>query len=107
MSESFVITSAANAEIKSDSEVGWLEWHAGSILLQNHLALEEGALHGTAVHLLGLDHQDGAVLEEVVDHELADPEVLQPRLDDTLLEVAEEPEHLHKFKSVTKHKLLI
>ena len=93
---------AANTNIKSDSEVSWLEWHVGSILLQDHLALEEGALHGSAVDLLGLDHEDGAVLQEVVDHQLPDPEVLQPRLHHALLEVPEETQHLVKFKSISK-----
>ena len=49
---------AANSEVETDSEVSWLEWHFTTVLLQYHLAIEEGALHGAAVHLLWLDHED-------------------------------------------------
>ena len=31
--------STTNSDIKTDSEVSWLEWHISSILLQNHLTI--------------------------------------------------------------------
>ena len=50
--------SAANADIEAHLEVGWLEWHAGAILLDHKLSLEEGALWGSRVHHLGLSDHD-------------------------------------------------
>ena len=89
---------AANTEIKTDSEVSWLEWHLSAILLQDHLAVKEGALHGACIDLLWLNHEDGPVLKEVVDNQLSNSEVLEARFNDTLLEISEKSQHLYKFK---------
>lgn len=84
----------ANANIEADSEVSWLERHLRSVLLQHHLTVEEGALHRACIHLFWLDHKDGSVLKEVVDNQLSNSEVLEARLNDTLLEISEKSQHL-------------
>ena len=50
--------SSANTNIKANSEVSWLEWHVGSILLNNYLSLQEGSLWGTTVDLLWFGNQN-------------------------------------------------
>ena len=90
--------STTNTDIEADSEVSWLERHLRAVLLQDHLAVEEGALHRACIHLLWLDHEDGSVLKEVVDNQLSNSEVLEARLNDTLLEISEKSQHLYKFK---------
>ena len=50
--------STTNSNVKTNTEVSWLEWHITSVLLQHHLAIEEGTLHGTSINLLGLNHED-------------------------------------------------
>lgn len=48
---------AADANIKAHSEIGWLERHLRSILLDDHLPFKESSLWGTTVYLLWLgDH---------------------------------------------------
>ena len=50
--------SAAESDVKADSEVIWLEGHVGAVLLEDHLSLEEGTLHCSTVDHLGLDDQN-------------------------------------------------
>lgn len=57
-----------NADIKANTEVLWHEW-ALSIALQHHLAIEESSLRHARVDLLWLNHEDGLVLEEVVNEQ--------------------------------------
>lgn len=96
---------AANAEIQADSEVSWLKWHVGTVLLQHHLAVQECALHGTTVDLLWLDHEDGPILKEIVNNKFSYSVVLKARLHDTFLEISEKSQHLHKFKSKYKFQV--
>ena len=96
---------AANAKVQADPEVSWLKWHVGTVLLQHHLAVQECALHGTTVHLLWLDHEDGPVLKKIVDNKFSDSVVLKARLHDTFLEISEKSQHLHKFKSKYKFQV--
>ena len=88
----------ADTEIKTDSEVSWLEWHLRSVLLQDHLAVKEGSLHGACIDLLWFNHEDGPVLKEVVDNQLYNSEVLEARFNNTLLEISEKSQPLYKFK---------
>jgi hypothetical protein len=50
--------STADTDIKTDSEVGWLEWHLGSVLLDDHLSIEESALWCSRVDLLWFSDQN-------------------------------------------------
>lgn len=58
--------SATESDIKANSEVGWLEWHLASVLLEDHLSLQEGSLHCSTVDFLWFGDQNRAILEEVV-----------------------------------------
>ena len=78
---------AAQSEVKAYSEVGWLERHVRTVLLQDHLSLEESTLHGATVDHFGLYDQDRSVLKEVVDYEFSDSEVLVGVLHNGLNEV--------------------
>jgi len=42
-------SSSADSDIKSYSEVSWLEWHFGAVLLQNHLSAKECSLWSSTV----------------------------------------------------------
>ena len=57
---SIVYTDGSTAEtnIKSDSEISGLEWHVTSVLLKDHLPLEEGTLHSTSIDNLGFSYQN-------------------------------------------------
>lgn len=57
---------ATKTDIVANSEIGWLEWHLTSVLLKDHLSLEEGSLWGSAINLLWLGDHDGSVFEVVV-----------------------------------------
>ena len=83
-----------NADVETDTEVLWHEW-AHTVTLEDHLALEEGALGNTGVHDLGLNDHDGLVLEEVVDEHRVDSEIFETALDDALLEVTVEAKDLN------------
>ena len=86
-----------NANILTNTEVlGHEGGHA--ILPEYHLAVEEGTLRHTGVDLLGFDHNDGLVFEEVVDEEGVNSVVLEAAFDDCLFEVAIEAEHLIEGK---------
>lgn len=85
---------AADANVEADSEVGWLEWHLGSVLLEYHLSLEECALRSAAVDLLGFDNLDGPVFEVIVNDEFPDSVVLQAGLHHALFEKPEKSQHL-------------
>jgi len=88
---------AVNANILTNTEVlGHEGGHA--ILPEYHLAVEEGTLRHTGVDLLGFDHNDGLVFEEVVDEEGVNSVVLEAAFDDCLFEVAIEAEHLIEGK---------
>jgi hypothetical protein len=85
---------AEDSNVEADAEVlGHEGRHA--IGLEHHLALKEGALRHARVHNLGLSHHNALVLQEVEDGEVVNAEVLEAALDDSLLEVAGETEHLY------------
>lgn len=67
--------SAADSDIEADSEVGWLEWHGGAVLLDDHLSVEEGSLWGSTVGLLWLGDHDRSVFEEVENNEFSNSEI--------------------------------
>lgn len=49
--------SAENSNVKSNSEVPWEHWEARTVLLKDHLSLEEDTLRSATVDLAGLtDH---------------------------------------------------
>ena len=63
--------------VLADSEVGRLEGHLGAVLSDYHLSLEEGTLGSSRIDVLRLGDHDGPVFKEVVDYELADPEIFK------------------------------
>ena len=49
--------STAYSNVETDFEISWLEWHAGAILLDDQLSVEEVSLRSSRVDHLGLgDH---------------------------------------------------
>lgn len=83
---------AKDAGIAADREV---VWHEGATVgLQHDLALEEGALRCTRVHLLGLGDHDRFILEVVEDGHLSDLGVLQAALNNVLFEETVESQDL-------------
>lgn len=83
---------AEDASVAANREV---VWHEGATVgLQHDLALEEGALWRARVDLLGLGDHDGLVLKVVEDGHLSDLKVLETALDNVLLEVTVESQHL-------------
>lgn len=50
--------STADSDVQTNSKVSWLEWHLRSVLLDNHLSIEELTLWGSTVDLLWLDNHD-------------------------------------------------
>jgi hypothetical protein len=50
--------SSKDANIETNSEISWEHGSTRSILLEDHLALEEDALRSTAVNLAGLANHD-------------------------------------------------
>lgn len=84
-----------NSNVESHTEV---LGHEGteSVSLKDHLSLEERTLWHSRVLLLGLDHHDRLVLEEVIDEQLVNPEVFKAALDNRLFEVTVKSEHLNK-----------
>ena len=68
---------SAETEVKADSEISWLKWHLGSVLLDHHLSLQEDTLRSTRIGLLWLNELNGPVLEVVEDDELANAIVLE------------------------------
>ena len=68
---------ATNTKIKSNPKISRFKRHIRAVLFEHHLSVQEGALHGATVDLLGLDHQDGSVFQEVIDDELPNPEVFE------------------------------
>ena len=64
--------SSTKFKIHANSEVFWLPRHLGSIVLQDHLSLKEGALRSARVDLLWLYQLDGAILHIVIDDKFSD-----------------------------------
>ena len=83
-----------DADVDSDAEVLGHERLARAIRLQNNLTLKENTLRSARVDLLGLSDHDRLVFQVVEDSDLLDPEILEARLDDALLEVAVESQDL-------------
>ena len=69
-------SSSANSDIKTNSEVGWLEWHFGAVLLQYHLPVKEGSLRSSTVDHLWFCYQNGSVFEEVVNAQFSNSVIL-------------------------------
>ena len=93
--------SAANSNIKSNSEISWLKWHLTSVLLDNHLSLEESTLWSSTVRHLWFSNHNASILEVIEDNELANSVVLKSALDNGLLEIAEESQDLNYKVSYT------
>mmetsp|Transcript_763 Transcript_763/g.2075 ORF Transcript_763/g.2075 Transcript_763/m.2075 type:complete len:272 (-) Transcript_763:273-1088(-) len=66
---------------------------------------DELALWDSAVVLLGLDDLAGVILQVVIDRDLSNTEVFQVRLNDRLLEIAAEAEHM-AIKGIPSRKVL-
>jgi len=81
--------SSADSNVKTNSEVLWLERHIWAILLDDHLSLQEGSLWGTTIDLLWLRDQDRSVLKEVVYDEFPNSVVFKPRLYHRFFEISE------------------
>jgi hypothetical protein len=83
-----------DTDVETDTEV--LGHEGGhTIVLQDHLAFEEGTLRNTGVSLLALDDHDGLVFEEVVDEDIMNSEIFKSALDDALFEVTVKAEDLY------------
>ena len=84
-----------DADVEADAEIGGQHGKAGAVLLEDHLALEEDALGGAAVHLARLTDHDRVVLQVVQNYQLANAVVLKAALHNRLLEVTIKSEHLY------------
>jgi len=82
--------SAEDRDVSADAEVLGEEWFLGAVLLDDHLALEEGTLWLSSVRDLRLGDHDRLVFEEVIDGHFANPVVLEATFDNALLEVGVE-----------------
>ena len=82
--------SAENGDVGANAEVSGQEWLLGAVLLDDHLALEEGTLWLSSVRDLRLSDHDRLVFEVVEDGHFANPEVLEATFDNALLEVGVE-----------------
>lgn len=78
---------AVDADVKANAKVLGIEWPVGTVLLEGHLTLEEGALRSAAVDLLWLSDHNGVVFEEVEDHNEAETIVLETALDNAFFKV--------------------
>lgn len=85
---------AVDADVEADAEVVGAEGPVGAVLLEGHLALEEGTLGRAAVDLLGLGDHDGVVFKEVEDHDEAETGVFQAALDNAFLKVGKKSQDL-------------
>lgn len=83
-----------DANVEADVEVSGLEGHLRAVLLEHHLSLKEGTLRSASVDDLRFNNLNGPILKVVVNDELSDAVVLEAGLDNTLLEVTVEAEHL-------------
>jgi len=54
-------SSAADSNVEADSEISWIEWHAGAILLDHKLSIEEMSLGSSRVYHLWLGDHHGSV----------------------------------------------
>ena len=83
-----------DSDVEADAEV--LGHEGGhTVGLEDHLALEESTLGNARVHNLGLSDHNALVFQEVEHGEVVNAEVLETALDNSLLEVAGETEHLY------------
>ena len=78
---------ATKIDVGADSEVLGLEGHLGAVLLDDHLSLEESALGGSAVDLLGFGDHYASVFKEVVDDQISDSVVFEAGLNNALFEI--------------------
>ena len=86
--------SAVDANVDTNAKIVWHEGALGAILLENHLALEEGTLWGSRVDYLWLCDHDRLVFEVVEDSHFADSVVLESAFNNAFLEVALESQDL-------------
>ena len=82
--------STENRDVGANAEVLGQEWLLRAVLLDDHLALEEGALWLSGVLNLWLSDHDRLVFEVVEDGHFANPVVLEATFDNALLEVGVE-----------------
>ena len=82
--------SAKNGDVSANAEVSGQEWLLGAVLLDDHLALEEGTLWLSSVRDLRLSDHDRLVFEEVKDGHFANSVVLEATFYNALLEVGVE-----------------
>lgn len=82
--------SAKNGDVSANAEVSGQEWLLGAVLLDDHLALEEGTLWLSCVRDFRLSDHDRLVFEEVIDGHFANSVVLEATFYNALLEVGVE-----------------
>ena len=87
--------SSTDADIKSDLEVQWLEWHIWTVLLNDYLSLQETALWSSWVDLFWLTNQDWSIFEEIVNNEFSNSIVFKSWLYNWFFEISEKAEHLY------------
>lgn len=85
---------SVNANIATDAEVLRHEGGLRTVLLEDHLTVEESTLESSTVGLTGLSDHDGFVFQEVEDNESANSMVFKTAFNNTLLEVTKKSEDL-------------
>lgn len=85
---------AVNADVKADAEVIGTEGSVRAVLLQSHLAFEEGTLWRAAVDLFGLGDHDRIIFEEIEDHDKSESMVFKTALDNAFFKVCIKSQHL-------------
>ena len=82
--------SAENGDVGANAEVSGQEWLLGAVLLDDHLALEEGTLWLSSVRNLRLGNHERLVFKVIEDGHFANSVVLEATFDNALLEVGVE-----------------
>lgn len=98
---------AKNRNITPDGEIVWHEGAITSVVLKNHLPLEERTLWASTVHFFWLSNHNGLVFEEVEDGQFTDSIIFKTAFNDRLLGVTLESEYLFVELDVGGFKLLL
>jgi len=89
-------SSSADSNIKSNTEVSWFKWHVRSILLDNHLSLEESTLWGSTIDLFRFGYHNWSVFKEIVYDQPPDLMIFQSWFYNALFEIAIKSKNLFK-----------
>jgi hypothetical protein len=86
---------AEDANVEANAEIGRKHGQTRTVLLEDHLALEENALGSAAVCLAGLTDHNGVILQMVQNDQFANAVVLEAALNHAFLEITIKSEHLY------------